>query len=150
MIFMAAAKRTTKRGLGAGRSDRSTPPPPKNGKRAAPIIVPSMRLPRVEDVGKSEKGEKRGTLKRAPSSDETRAPKITTPEPRIAITSVPVLTPNAGMRRDKQIEPSDAFLLSRIDGQLQAADLADLTGMSERDVVASLRRLLKAGLVTIA
>jgi hypothetical protein len=77
-------------------------------------------------------------------------PKQQTPSSRVGHGTVPKLTPNAGTRKDKKIEPSDAFLLSRIDGQLKADELADLTGMSERDVIASLKRLVKAGLVTIA
>jgi hypothetical protein len=143
---MAGAKRTgTKPGIGAVRPSR----PPKPSKRGPPITVPAMRTPRLEDLGHNEK-ELRGTLKRAPSSDDAKAQKIATPGSRIGLGSVPVLTANARTRKDQKIEPTDAFLLSRIDGQLRAEELADLTGMTERDVVASLKRLLKAGLVTIA
>jgi hypothetical protein len=133
---MVGAKRTpTKPGLGAVRSSR----PPKTSKRPAPITVPSVRMPRTE-----------AGPKRSSSSGGTKAQGKPTPSSRVGLGAVPVLTPNAGTRKDKKIEPSDAFLLSRIDGQLEAHELADLTGMSERDVIASLKRLVKAGLVTIA
>lgn len=143
---MAAGKRTTKPGMGAVRTSR----PPKTSKRPGPITVPSVRMPKVEDVSSGPESSGRGTLKRAPSSDKEVAAKKPTPTARVALGAVPVLTPNARTRKDKKIEPSDAFLLSRIDGQLKAEELADLTGMSERDVIASLKRLVRAGLVTIA
>jgi hypothetical protein len=144
---MAGAKRTnTKPGMGAARSSR----PPKKSKQPPPITVPSIKMPRVEDLGERAP-DSRGTLKRAPSSDkEVRAQNVRTPSSRVVPGVVPVATPNARVGKDKKIEPADAFLLSRIDGQLKVEDLADLTGMSERDVIASLRRLAKAGLVTIA
>lgn len=97
-----------------------------------------------------------GRTSRPPKTSK-RPPPITVPSPlkktpsaRIRLGTVPKLTPNAQTRKDKKIEPSDAFLLSHIDGQLRAEELADLTGLSERDVIASLKRLAKAGLVTIA
>lgn len=151
---MAGSKRTnTKPGMGAVRSSN----PPKNRKQP-PITVPSLKMPRVEDVGDRSPDSRgpdssRGTLKRTPSSDRdvsAQNQKGSTPSSRIGMGSIPVVTPNARTRKDKKIEPSDAFLLSRIDGQLKAEDLADLTGMSERDVIASLKRLVKAGLITIA
>jgi hypothetical protein len=109
-----------------------------------------MKMPQVEDVS-SRAPDSRGTLKRTPSGDtHERARVLKTPTSHVIGRSVPVLTPNARTRKDQQIEPADAFLLSRIDGQLQAQELADLTGLSERDVIASLKRLVKAGLVTIA
>jgi hypothetical protein len=142
-----SGKRTgTKPGMGAVRTSR----PPKTSKRPAPIVVPSVHMPRIEDLGRRDTAP-RGTLKRKPSSDSKhKAQKIATPSSRIGVGTVAALTPNARHRKDKQIEPSDAFLLSRIDGQLQAHELADLTGMSEREVITSLKRLVKAGLVTIA
>lgn len=138
---MAGAKRrsNTKRGMGDVEGGR----PPITSTRPPPISVPSVKMPCVEDVGESSGPDSaRGTLKRFASSADAIA--------RVTLASVPSLTAGAGALKGKRIEPSDAFLLSRIDGQLKAEDLADLTGMTERDVLASLTRLAIAGLVTIA
>ena len=94
---MAGAKRTnTKPGMGSVRSSR----PPRKSKRPPPITVPSIKMPRVENVGDRapDSGSSRGTLKRVPSSDKTAAQIVRTPSSRVAPGVVPVVTPNAATR----------------------------------------------------
>jgi len=111
-------------------------------RRPGPITCPSLKMPRVEDVSvNGAESGKRDTLKRSASSDAA------VPSARVIMTMSPRPTGIAATFALLEIEPKDAFLLSRLDGELCVADLADLTGMSPKDVVASVERLMLAGLV---
>jgi hypothetical protein len=74
-----------------------------------------------------------------------RAPKMkmkSSPKP-----SVPtVLTTDLG---DANIEPRDAFILSRIDGVLTIDEIADMTGLDGADVRESLARMAKLRIVKL-
>jgi tetratricopeptide (TPR) repeat protein len=48
-----------------------------------------------------------------------------------------------------ELEASDAFVLTRIDGRTSTADLCNITGQGERKTLEALERLLAAGLVSI-
>jgi tetratricopeptide (TPR) repeat protein len=49
-----------------------------------------------------------------------------------------------------QIESSDAFVLTRIDGRTSTADLCNITGQGERKTLEALERLIAARLVSVA
>jgi hypothetical protein len=48
-----------------------------------------------------------------------------------------------------KLNPRDAFILSRIDGTLTVAELADLVGIGEKDAMAALERLAALDLVRL-
>jgi len=120
--------------MGAVRPEKS-----RDGERAPGINVPPPRSAgsaTVEDTT-SPPSSARGTLKRSPSDSTIRAK------------AIPKVTEAARHLKGKEIQPEDAFLLSQIDGQLDVVELADLTGLPQRQILASLKRLLKAGLVSV-
>lgn len=116
--------------MGAVRPEKA-----REGERAPGINVPPPS--RTGDDNASPASSARGTLKRSPSDSAIRAK------------AIPKVTEAARHLKGKEIQPEDAFLLSRIDGQLDIVELADLTGMTQRQLLASLKRLLKAGLVSV-
>jgi hypothetical protein len=138
---MMGEKRTsTTPGIGAVRAHGSSP-----RMRRVAITCPSMKAAVVEDV--SERGvdssRRPDTLRRTTSSDSN------TRTLDVALGASPRARANAANVTDLDLEPADAFLLSRVDGELSVADLADLTGMLPKDVFASLARLVRAGLVEV-
>ena len=130
----------TKPGVGAVRA-----PVSGQSHRRVAITCPSLKRPVLEDV--SERGvdsaRRPDTLRRVPSSDR----KIRAVTPIVSLAAIPRATQSTAPLAEQDLEPSDLFLLSRLDGELSVADLADLMGMLPKDVVASLARLLRAGLV---
>lgn len=126
-------RRTTKPGMGAVRGSRSSEEPSTERQG---INVPEPRQANADDAT-SPPSSARGTLKRSPSDSTIRAK------------AIPKVNAAAKSLEGKELEPADAFLLSHIDGQLDVTELADLTGMSEKDVIASLKRLLVARLISV-
>ena len=145
--LMAGKRTTTVQGMGAART---TQKPPRPSRRAPPLECPTPRVPQIEDLGvKRPLGSRRGTIRRSgSSSDNVRVE--TRGAPSGVVTGTPKLTAKAAKLKDLALEPRDAFLLSRIDGSLDAADLSDLTGVATRDVAATLERLVALGLITVS
>jgi hypothetical protein len=135
---MGEKRVATKPGIGAVGPQRS----PSRPQRVA-VTCPAMKAAVLEDV--SERGvdssRRPDTLRRTASSTTMRAVNI-------PLDSAP-RSKSGAANADMALEPSDAFLLSRLDGELSVSDLADLTGMTPRDVFASLARLVRAGLVEV-
>lgn len=136
LMRMGEKRVATTPGIGAVRGQSG------EGRRPGPITCPSLKIPKVENLASREvEAAKRDTLKRAASSDTA------VPTARVIMTMSPRPTGIAATFALDEIHPKDAFLLTRLDGELCVADLADLTGMAPKDVVASVERLMRAGLV---
>ena len=145
---MAGKRTTTSQGMGAVTT--ITQKPPRASRRAPPLACPTPRVPQIEDLGiKRPPASRRGTIRRSgSSSDNVRVDilGVTTS----FVSGTPKLTAKAAKLKDLALEPRDAFLLSRIDGGLDAADLADLTGVPSREVAETLERLAALGLITMS
>jgi DNA-binding CsgD family transcriptional regulator len=48
------------------------------------------------------------------------------------------------------LDPREAFVLSLVDGSMTAAEIADISGMSQADVLKTLQKLASLRLVAIA
>lgn len=99
---------------------------------------------------KRSQARRRGTVRQSGSSGAIAAVDTKSlPDARVSGSSIPRLIAAARNLEGAEIAPREAFLLSRIDGQLNAGDLADLTGIPEREVLTTLERLAKIGLVQL-
>jgi hypothetical protein len=140
-----AGKRSTERGMGEAGSQKAS----RASRRGPPLSCPGPRVPQVEDVSAKTRA-RRSTIGRDDSpSDAPRSDPAAAREPALP-TGTPRVTPKAASLKGLALQPRDAFILSRIDGGLDASDLADLTGLPARDVLATLERLSSLGLITIS
>ncbi|MDB4938281.1 MAG: hypothetical protein JWP87_5253 [Labilithrix sp.] len=144
---MGGKRTTTTQGLGAVRT---TQKPARASRRAPPLTCPAPRVPQIEDIGaKRPLASRRGTIRQSTSSaDDVKIDVASGAAARFA-SGTPKLTAKAAKLQGLALDPRDAFILSRIEGRLDAADLADLTGLAARDVVATLERLTALGLITM-
>lgn len=147
---MASKRTTTETGMGAVRKSRA-PAAARRSLRAPPVECPAPRVPQVEEVlTKRVQSTRKRTLARSGSSGDILAVDAKRETGvRINGTVTPRHTAAARDLAGSGIAPRDAFLLSRIDGELNAADLADLTGIPEREVLAMLQNLARFGLVLL-
>jgi hypothetical protein len=145
---VAGRRTNTEPGMGAARV---TQKPVRGSGRAPPLACPAPRVPQIEDVGiKRPTVSRRVTMKRSGSSSDNVKIDIVGLGGAPLTSRKPRLTPKAATLDGLDLEPRDAFILSRIDGGLDAEDLADLTGLPHREVVATLERLARFGLVRFA
>ena len=144
-----AGKRTNTQPGGMG-AVRATQKPARGSHRAPPLACPGPRVPQIEDVGaKRPLASRRVTIQRSSaSSDNVPIAIVGVPRPPVAV-GKPRLTAKAANLQGLALAPRDAFILSRIDGALDAEDLADLTGLPSREVVATLERLARLDLITL-
>ncbi len=66
-----------------------------------------------------------------------------------ATNRTPRLVPERRDARSYPLSPTDGFVLSRVDGILNEADLAAVTGLPAESVVAALAKLAELGLITL-
>lgn len=112
-------------------SERELPAEPSTGRYAT---VPELRE-EVVVVPRGSRADHRAVGKPLPAP----TPKTKGMVPRV-------------LKRDPgkaKLNPRDAFILSRIDGALTVAELADLVGIGEKDAMAALERLAALDLVRL-
>ncbi len=63
---------------------------------------------------------------------------------------VPRLVGDASALRDRNLPPSAGFLLSMVDGMTPIADLVSVSGMDRFEVLRSIHRLQRAGILELA
>jgi hypothetical protein len=147
---MGTVKRNTKLGMGdvggpatqAARMRRSSPP--------ASVNCPAPRVPTFDPLGTPTVPPTSGSRKRRttvpPHHVDEVAPASITAAAKLA---TPRLSKKKRDLADAPIDNREAFLLTRIDGQLNVEDLADLTGMPLVEVSTIVQRLARLGLVVL-
>lgn len=149
---MGTTRRNTKLGIGAVGGPATQAARMRGSLPPQQITCPAPRVPRFDDAGSTEPkvpppsgARRRKTSLRPNAVDEVDTAgiavvaKVSTPRP-------------AKKKKDLASAPIDnreAFLLTRIDGQLNVEDLADLTGMPLAEVLTIVQRLARLGLIIL-
>jgi hypothetical protein len=129
---------------------------PGLGKEAAgPRVTASgpMTCPPPSETGAKRRpsrllGRPSGTLKRhasAPTSIDTDDLAVSV---RVTASTKPRMQRGADIAK-APLDPREAFVLSRVDGELTIEDIADLVGLGMKDALGIVRKLARLGLVAV-
>jgi hypothetical protein len=139
---MTGTKKVTKRGLG------------KTGKTSVRSSAALTCPPPSEEPSKTRRrpsslvvGRPSGTLRRFSSTPNAVDADELAVVVRVTAKAKP--TPTTKNIAKAPLEPREAFLLSRVDGECSVEDLADLLGLSMKDALAIVRKLVTLDLVRI-
>lgn len=136
-------KKITKRGLGKTEkvsvrgSEAVTCPPPNEE------LSKTRRRSSAFAIAKPS-----GTLRRFSSSPKAVDADDLAVVVRVSATSKPEIVDVKNLAK-APLEPREAFLLSRVDGECTVEDLADLLGLSSKEALAIVRKLVTLDLVRV-
>ena len=93
-------------------------------------------------------GKPSGTLRRFSSSPQAVATEDLAVVVRVTAKTKPSIVKAKNVSK-APLDPREAFLLSRVDGECNVEDLADLLGLSLKDTLAIVRKLVTLELVHV-
>jgi hypothetical protein len=148
---MSRAGKTTQRGLGENATDGSEVRrvPGSDAKDESEVRQAQHTCPPPSTAKKRGRAKSKSTLRRHGSSPSA----VDTDDLAVAVARpTPSSRPRAARGSDvakAPLDPREAFVLSLVDGSMTASEIADISGMSQADIMKILQKLIALRLVTL-